>query len=137
MPYELPERHDPRRDVLPASPNGSRRNPQPGPQPGSPPGDLHREAASQDSCPGDSGVCERGRRCIANGLDGWNDESLVAQARIQLSNCLPCLLALDHELQIRHTLNSKCQEKAPPALRVNISEALGQINLGDLGPGDL
>ena len=99
--------------------------------------DLRREAASQSNCPGDPGVCEHGRRCIVNGLDGWSDESLVAQARIQLSNCMPCLLALDHELQIRHTLNNKCQEKAPSALRINISEALGQINLGDIGPGDL
>lgn len=88
-------------------------------------------------CLGNPVECAHGRLCIANSLNGWRQESSVTQMRQLLSDCPPCLLAMDMELQIRHTLHDKCQEKAPQALRINISEALGKINLGRIGPTDL
>jgi len=90
-----------------------------------------------DQCPGNPFECAHGRNSIASGLNGWRQESSVAQMRQSLADCAPCLMVMDLELQIRHTLHDKCQEKTPPDLRVNISEALGKIDLGQLGPADL
>jgi len=98
---------------------------------------MNQDNRDANKCPGNPVVCEHGQRCIADSLNGWRQESWVDQMRIQLSDCVPCLLALDMELQVRHMLHDKSQEKAPHALRINISEALGKIDLGEIGPADL
>ncbi len=90
-----------------------------------------------DSCPGNPAICEHSQRCIADSLNGWRQQAVVEQMRIQLSDCLPCLMTLDAELQIRRALHDKSQEKAPAELRINIAQELGRINLGEISRTDL
>lgn len=101
------------------------------------PQDMSPQAPRNDSCPGNPAICAHSQRCIADSLNGWRQQALVEQMRIQLSDCLPCLMTLDAELQIRHALHDKSQEKAPADLRINISQALGKINLGEITGGAL
>lgn len=106
------------------------------------PQDLNPQAMNpqephRDSCPGNPAICEHSQRCIADSLNGWRHQAVVEQMRIQLSDCLPCLMTLDAELQIRYALHDKSKEKAPVDLRINISQALGQINLGEISQTDL
>ena len=89
------------------------------------------------ACPSNPYECEFARSLIAGAIGVWQEESLVAQMRIQLSQCAPCLLALDAEINLRRVLQAKSQERAPQSVRIHISQTLGKIRLDGITEADL
>lgn len=89
------------------------------------------------SCPGNPYDCEFAQSLISGAIGAWQEESHVAQLRAQLSECSPCLLALDAEIGLRRTLQAKSQERAPQNVRIHISRTLGRISLDGITEADL
>lgn len=89
------------------------------------------------NCPGNPYECEFAQSLISGAIGAWQEESHVAQLRAQLSECSPCLLALDAEIGLRHTLQVKSQERAPQNVRIHISRTLGRISLDGITEADL
>lgn len=89
------------------------------------------------SCPGNPYECEFAQSLISGAIGAWQEESHVAQLRAQLSECSPCLLALDAEIGLRRTLQAKSQERAPQNVRIHISRTLGRISLDGITEADL
>ena len=90
-----------------------------------------------NACAGNPANCEFAQTLIAGAMGAWQEESYVAQMRAQLSQCSPCLLALDAEINLRRTLQAKSQERAPQNLRIHISRTLGKIRLDGITEADL
>lgn len=88
-------------------------------------------------CDGNPAECEFAQSLIAGAIGAWQEESYVAQLRAQLSQCAPCLLALDAEINLRRTLQAKSQDRAPQNLRIHISRTLGRISLDGITEADL
>lgn len=89
------------------------------------------------NCPGNPYECEFAQSLISGAIGAWKEESHVAQLRAQLSECSPCLLALDAEIGLRRTLQAKSQERAPQNVRIHISRTLGRISLDGITEADL
>ena len=89
------------------------------------------------NCPGNPYECEFAQSLISGAIGAWQEESYVAQLRAQLSECSPCLLALDAEIGLRRTLQAKSQERAPQNVRIHISRTLGRISLDGITEADL
>ena len=89
------------------------------------------------NCPGNPYGCEFAQSLISGAIGAWQEESHVAQLRAQLSECSPCLLALDAEIGLRRTLQAKSQERAPQNVRIHISRTLGRISLDGITEADL
>lgn len=89
------------------------------------------------NCPGNPYDCEFAQSLISGAIGAWQEESHVAQLRAQLSECSPCLLALDAEIGLRRTLQAKSQERAPQNVRIHISRTLGRISLDGITEADL
>ena len=89
------------------------------------------------NCPGNPYECEFAQSLISGAIGAWQEESRVAQLRAQLSECSPCLLALDAEIGLRRTLQAKSQERAPQNMRIHISRTLGRISLDGITEADL
>ena len=78
--------------------------------------------------------CDDALHRVYEYLDGemtmWRRRAITRH----LDECPPCADGFTFEVELRRIVVSKCQEQAPPSLRIRIAETLG-IQVQTDGPG--
>ncbi len=76
-------------------------------------------------------ICEFAGELLLSALDG-NDPTKIESAAKQLKDCSTCKNMLDLQLKIRNAMSVQLKTKAPANLRIQISQNLKRMNLGEL-----
>ena len=80
---------------------------------------------------GETEMCEFAANLVMRSLDGYNP-SLIEKARQELDGCKNCLNVLELQLRVRGLMSMHLKVKAPAQLRINITEGLKRMDLGQL-----
>ncbi|MCQ3809206.1 MAG: hypothetical protein KTV68_01480 [Acidimicrobiia bacterium] len=88
--------------------------------------------SSERQCLGVPNQCDYSRELITRALDGQPTLESIGHVRVELANCLPCVLVLDVEVRFKLAMSQACRESAPAELQVRITETLQRVVLDDL-----
>ncbi len=80
-------------------------------------------------------ICEFAGKLLLSALDG-HDPAKIKSAAEQLKDCSTCKNMLDLQLKIRNAMSMQLKTKAPANLRIQISQNLRRMNLGELDISD-
>ena len=70
--------------------------------------------------------CEEALHEIYDLLAGELDDAMRQKIASHLDECTPCAEPYDFYAELRHTVQQRCRDTAPPELLARIEEALGR-----------
>lgn len=88
--------------------------------------------SSDRHCLGVPNQCDYSRDLITQALDGQPTVEDIGRVRVELGDCLPCVLVLDVEIRFKLAMSEACRESAPASLEIRITENLQRVVLDDL-----
>ena len=88
--------------------------------------------SSDRHCLGVPNQCDYSRQLITQALDGQPTLEDITRVRVELGDCLPCVLILDVEVRFKLAMSEACRESAPASLQIRITETLQRVVLDDL-----